>query len=101
MIGPKCYVAGGGNYNIDRTDIPISQQGLKGGVGVVLRDDIWLGANVTVLPGVTMGRGSVAGAGTVITKSVDERTVCAGVPARVVKTRGQQGAKASINNKDK
>ena len=87
MIGPRCYFAGGGNYNFDRTDIPMSQQGLKDDSGVKLESDIWLGANVTVLPGVTMHAGSVAGAGSVVTKSVPQKAVCAGSPAKTIKIR--------------
>lgn len=67
------------------------KQGLRDDeVGVEIGADVWLGANVTVLPSVTMGRGSVAAAGAVVTKSVGERAVCAGVPARVVKVRGER-----------
>jgi maltose O-acetyltransferase len=56
-------------------------------VGVEIGADVWLGANVTILPGVKMGRGNVAAAGAVLTKSLKERAVCAGVPAVVIKTR--------------
>jgi galactoside O-acetyltransferase len=88
MIGPKCYITGGGNYNVDRLDIPMAQQGLKKDSGVRLAGDNWLGANVTVLSGITMGRGSIAAAGAVVTKSMDERAICGGVPATVMKFRG-------------
>nr|WP_274606323.1 DapH/DapD/GlmU-related protein [Lactobacillus delbrueckii] len=46
---------------------------------------VWLGANVTVLPGVTIGDGAIIAAGAVVTKDVPARTIAAGVPARVVK----------------
>ncbi|MGN0256459.1 MAG: sugar O-acetyltransferase [Chordicoccus sp.] len=46
---------------------------------------VWLGANVTVLPGVTIGDGAIVAAGAVVTKDVPANTVAAGVPARVVK----------------
>jgi acetyltransferase-like isoleucine patch superfamily enzyme len=100
MIGPKCYIAGGGNYNTDRADVPMSQQGLKDEVGVVLEDDIWLGANVTLLPGVTMGTGSIAGAGAVVTESIGARQVCAGVPARVIRVRGETVSKPTTKRRD-
>ena len=89
IIGPRCYIAGGGNYNIDRLDVPMAQQGLRAGESTRLEDDIWLGAGVIVLPGVTVGRGSVAAAGAVLRESVPERSICAGVPARVIRTRGE------------
>ena len=53
---------------------------------IVIEDDAWLGAGVVVLPGVTIGRGAVAGAGAVVTKDVSPFTVVVGVPARPVKT---------------
>lgn len=46
---------------------------------------VWFGANVTVLPGVTIGDGAIIAAGAVVTKNVPARTIVAGVPARVVK----------------
>ena len=47
---------------------------------------VWIGANATILPGVTVGDGAVIAAGAVVTRDVPERAVVAGVPARVVKT---------------
>lgn len=87
IIGPNCYIAGGGNYAMDRTDVPISQQGLRPGEHVRLGSDIWLGAGVSVLPGVTIGRGSVCAAGSVVHEDVPAMSICAGVPARVVRSR--------------
>ena len=87
IIGQRCFVIGGGSYNIDRLDIPIRKQGIKNDGGVILEDDVWLGGNVTVLGGVTMGSGSVAAAGAVVTHSVPAYTVNMGVPARTVRAR--------------
>ena len=52
---------------------------------ITIGDDCWLGANVTVLPGVTIGKGCTIAAGAVVTKDVPEYSVAMGVPARVVK----------------
>ncbi len=52
---------------------------------VVIEDDAWLGTNAVVLPGVTVGRGAVVGAGAVVTRDIPPYTVVAGVPARVVR----------------
>lgn len=46
---------------------------------------VWIGANATVVPGVSIGDGAVIAAGAVVTKDVPARTVVAGVPAKVVK----------------
>jgi acetyltransferase-like isoleucine patch superfamily enzyme len=53
---------------------------------VVIEDDVWLGTNAVVLPGVTVGRGSIVGAGAVVTADVPPFSVVAGVPARVIRT---------------
>ena len=49
---------------------------------------VWLGANVTVLPGVTIGDGAIIAAGAVVTKDVPAGAVAAGVPARIIKQSG-------------
>ncbi|WP_187288571.1 acyltransferase [Desulfarculus baarsii] len=86
-IGPMCYIVGGGNYNIDRLDAPMSMQGVRRTGGVVIEDDVWLGANVTVLDGVRMGKGAVGAAGAVLTKDAPPLAICMGVPARVAAFR--------------
>ncbi len=53
---------------------------------VVIEDKVWLGSNVTVLPGVRIGKGAVVAAGAVVTKDVGANTIVAGVPARLIKT---------------
>lgn len=55
---------------------------------IVIGKDVWLGANVTVLPGVTIGNGAIIAAGAVVTKDVPANTVVGGVPAKVIKTIG-------------
>lgn len=51
-----------------------------------IEDDAWIGAGVIILPGVTIGRCSIVGAGAVVTKDVAPYSVMAGVPARVIRT---------------
>lgn len=89
VIGPLCYLAGGGNYNTERLDIPMAQQGIRQEGGIAIADDVWLGARVTVMDGITMHTGSVAAAGAVVTRDVQARQVVAGVPAKVIKERGR------------
>ena len=50
-----------------------------------IEDKVWLGANVTVLPGVTIGEGAIVAAGAVVTKDVAPRTIVGGVPAKFIK----------------
>lgn len=56
---------------------------------VRIESDVWLGTRVIVLRGVTIGRGSVIGAGAVVTRSIPAFTFAAGVPARVIKSLPQ------------
>ena len=88
IIAAYCYVVGGGNYKLDRIDIPISHQpDFEGKGGVVLEDDTWLGAHCVVLDGVNISTGSVIAAGAIVNKSVPELSICAGVPSKVIKKR--------------
>jgi len=53
---------------------------------IIIEDDVWIGANVTILPGITIGKMSVIGAGTVVNKNVEPGSVVVGVPGKVIKT---------------
>ncbi|USS86078.1 sugar O-acetyltransferase [Fructilactobacillus cliffordii] len=52
---------------------------------VKIEDDVWLGANVTVLPGVTIGKGAIIGANSLVTKDVPAGMIAVGSPAKVIK----------------
>jgi maltose O-acetyltransferase len=62
-IGPRCNIVGGGTYNTERLDVPMWKQGVRTGYSVLVEDDIWLSAAVSVLGGVRVGHGSIVGAG--------------------------------------
>lgn len=57
------------------------------GKKIVIENDIWIGAGVRILGGVTIGTGSIIGAGAVVTKDIPPKSVAVGVPARVIRTR--------------
>ena len=52
---------------------------------IIIKDKVWLGANVTICPGVTVGEGAIIAAGAVVTKDVEPRTIVGGVPAKFIK----------------
>lgn len=72
------------NHNFDDTTKRIDQQGVTT-KAVTINDDVWIGANAVVLPGVTIGTHSVVAAGAVVSKDVPPYTIVAGVPAKVIK----------------
>jgi acetyltransferase-like isoleucine patch superfamily enzyme len=74
------------SHNFDRTDTPMSRQGLNTDP-VVIEDDVWLGTGAVILQGVRVGRGSIVGAGAIVTKSLPPYSIALGVPARVTGNR--------------
>ena len=64
----------------------IKEQGVKREF-VKIEDDCWIAANTVILAGVTIGRGSVIAAGSVVTKDVPPYSIVGGVPANVIKSR--------------
>ena len=90
IIGDDVLIGAGvhlyaSNHRFDRDDLLISAQGHSPVEDLVIEDDVWIGANAIILPGVCIGRHSVVAAGSVVTKSVPSRTLWAGVPARKIK----------------
>ena len=81
MIGPHTLITTVGH--------PLSPKGRRNELGqaseIHIGDDVWLGGNVTVLPGVTIGNNVVVGAGAVVTKDIPDNSLALGVPAKVVR----------------
>lgn len=91
IFGPRPTIITGdhrtdiiGKYIIDVT---VQEKLPENDQPVVIEDDVWCGANVTILKGVTIGRGSVVAAGAVVTKSFPPYSIIGGVPARLLKKR--------------
>lgn len=72
------------NHNFSDPSLPIDAQGIST-MPVVIEDDVWIGANAVILPGVRIGRHSVVAAGAVVTSDVPSGSLVAGVPATVKK----------------
>jgi acetyltransferase-like isoleucine patch superfamily enzyme len=85
LIGPRVSMHAE-NHQFLKADIPIKEQGVVQ-EPIVIEDDCWIGSDVVLLGGVTVGRGAVVAAGSVVTKPVADGSVVAGVPARVIGDR--------------
>ena len=72
------------NHNFDDTNKRIDEQGVSTNA-VTIEDDVWIGANAVILPGVTIGNHCVVAAGAVVTKDVPPHSLVAGVPAKIIK----------------
>lgn len=75
------------NHNFDRIDIPRREQGVTK-EGIVIEDDVWIGAGCVIVDGVIVGKGSIIGAGSVVTKNTEKDGVYVGVPAHKIRNRG-------------
>jgi len=80
--GVHIYIS---NHKFSNPDIPVIDQGHKKSRSVVLKEGCWVGANSIILPGVTIGKNAVVGAGSIVTKSIPERVVATGNPAKVLR----------------
>lgn len=87
LIAPGCFITDHEHRHL--AGRPIAEQGCDA-LAVRIEEDVWLGANVVILAGVTIGRGAIVGAGAVVTRDVAAMSIVAGVPARVIATRGPQ-----------
>ncbi|WP_413174004.1 acyltransferase [Anabaena azotica] len=94
-IGKKCLIAahcgiyGNGHIFADSQLAIADQEVTK--KGITIEDDCWLGHGVTVIDGITIARGSVIGAGAVVTRNIPPYSIAVGVPARVIAQRHTAG----------
>jgi len=89
MLGPEVVIIGG-NHSITvpgRFMSHVLEKTNNDDLGVEIGDDVWIGARAVILRGVNIGRGSVVGAGALVTKFVPPYAIVAGNPARIVKFR--------------
>ena len=84
MIGPHCFITDGDHGIAAGASVKSQPMTAR---PVIIEDEAWLGAHVTVLPGVRIGRGAVIGAGSVVTRDVPAGAIAVGSPARVRRSR--------------
>jgi len=81
FIGPNTTIC----TIIHDYDAEKRNEGIMRALPVVIEDDVWIATDVVILPGVTISRGAIIGAGSVVTKDVPAKSVVAGNPARVIR----------------
>lgn len=86
MISTKVSVMEEAGYKIDLIKSP-----------VVIKNDVWIGANVVVLRGVTVGNGAVLAAGAIVTRDVPDFAIVGGIPARIIRYRFDEKKRAEIS----
>ena len=87
ITGAYTYFIGGGSYKTEKLDTTFKQQGAISKGGVTVKDNVWIGSHVQLLDGVSIGTGCIIGSGAVVTKSVPDYSVSAGVPSKIIKSR--------------
>ncbi len=86
MMAPEVVILTS-NHAHTKTDIPMMFQGSEGFKDVIIEDDVWIGQRAIVLPGVNLKKGTIVGAGAVVTKTFPPYSIIGGNPARLIKSR--------------
>ena len=81
MMGEGCFIFTR-NHKFDRLDIPMCEQGFAPYKPVVISDDVWISARVTILPGAIIGKGCIIGAGAVVTGTIPDNALSAVSPEK-------------------
>lgn len=88
MMGPDCIMYSYSHAH-SRIDIPMDQQGFEEETPIHIGNDVWIGAKVIILPGVTIGDHVIIGTGAVVTKDIPDYAIAAGNPARIIRMRNE------------
>ena len=89
MFGPDVIIMGG-DHNMSQIGIfsrDVHEKLPENDLPIIIEDDVWVGARAIILKGVTIGRGAIVAAGSVVTKNVPPYSIVAGVPAKVARWR--------------
>jgi acetyltransferase-like isoleucine patch superfamily enzyme len=87
LFGSNILITDHQHGHIDETDIDTAptKRNLSTSGPVIIEDNVWIGENVAIMPGVTIGKNCIIGANSVVTKKFPENCVIGGVPARIIK----------------
>ena len=85
LLAANCYLIGG-THKYDRLDLSPLEQGRES-KGIELKENIWLGSNVQVMDGVTIGHDTIIGTSAVVNQDIPDYSIAAGLPAKVIKSR--------------
>lgn len=86
FIAPNCVISTAGHA----IDAEHRAKGLEFALPINVGDNVWIGANVSVLPGVTIGTNTIIGAGSVVNKDIPEGVIAAGIPCKVIRKITEQ-----------
>lgn len=88
LIASKVFISDHfhGQISSSENHLPPASRELVSKGPVIIEDDVWIGEGVSIMPNVRIGKGSIIGANSVITKDIPEYSVAGGIPARVLKT---------------
>jgi len=86
MMGTNCLILSQ-NHRFDDLTMPMCGQGFQEDRPVVVEDDVWIGSRVIILPGVRIGKGSIVGAGSVVTRDIGPYSIVGGNPAKLIGER--------------
>lgn len=89
VFGPEVVMYGGGHNTsvVGKYMFDVKEKKPTDDLGIIVDDDVWVGARAIMLRGITVGRGAIVGAGAVVTKSVPPYAIVGGNPAKVIKFR--------------
>ena len=88
MMGPNCIMRTYSHAH-NRINIPMNQQGFEAERVMYIGDDVWIGTNVIILPGVSVGSHCIIGAGAIVTKDVPDYAIVGGNPAKIIRMRNE------------
>lgn len=85
IIGPM-VIFRSSNHKFEKLEVPIRDQGSEPGY-IIVEDDVWIGAGAVILPNVKIGKSSVVGAGSVVSKDIPPYSIAVGNPAKAIRRR--------------